>query len=124
MRFLKDFILNRHSGQQAFGIHRFTGIILALYLPIHVILHSIALIAGQEVYDRMARVIENPLGLLLEYLIVSAVIVHMLNGIRIMLIDFFPLARNHRKLFWGAAGISALFMGISLLIFLPRILSQ
>ena len=122
MRFLKDFILNRHPGQQAFGIHRLTGIILALYLPIHIILHSIALIAGQEVYDRMARVIENPLGLLLEYLIVSAVIVHMLNGIRIMLIDFFPLARNHRKLFWGAAGISAIFLGISLLVFLPRIL--
>lgn len=124
MRFLKDFILNRHTGQQAFGIHRVTGIALALYLPIHIILHSTALIFGQEAYDRMAQGIENRLGFIIEYLIVSAVIVHMLNGIRILLIDFFPMARNHRRLFWGAAGISAIFLGISLMVFLQRILSR
>lgn len=111
MKYLKDFILSRHPGQTAFGLHRISGIILTSYLLLHIMLHSTALIFGNDVYNNLAKTMDNPLAHLLELLIISTASFHLLNGLRLILIDIFILTRFQEKLFFVVKFATA-FIGI------------
>ncbi len=111
MGFLKDIGLNRHSGQYAFSLHRVTGVALTIYLLLHIILHSTAIIFGPDAYDKLLSTLENPFGRFLELLTVLAVTIHMSNGIRLILIDFFDMARGHRRLALAASVFTVIIMG-------------
>ena len=50
---------------------------------------------GPEAYNRVVRVYENPIVRLLELGLVAAVLYHSFNGIKILLIDFFPSLAKH-----------------------------
>ena len=50
---------------------------------------------GPEAYNRVVSVYENPVVRLLELGLVAAVLYHSFNGMKIMLLDFFPRARPH-----------------------------
>lgn len=110
MGFFKDIALNCHPGQYAFSLHRVTGVALTIYLLLHITLHSTALLFGPEVYDRLLSTLENPFGRLLELLTILAVVIHMSNGVRLLLFDFFDMARGHRRLAFGAASFTVVFM--------------
>ncbi|MFZ3064587.1 MAG: succinate dehydrogenase, cytochrome b556 subunit [Nitrospirota bacterium] len=114
MKYLKDFILNKHPGQTAFGLHRISGIALTLYLLLHIILHSAALIFGNDAYNNLAKTMDNPLAHLLELLIISTASFHLLNGLRLILIDIFILTRFQEKLFFVVKFATA-FIGIYVL---------
>ena len=45
---------------------------------------------GPEAYNKVIAAYENPFVRLLELGLVAAVMFHSINGIKIMLIDFFP----------------------------------
>jgi succinate dehydrogenase / fumarate reductase cytochrome b subunit len=78
-----------HEGQWSWLAHRVTGVAIILFLFAHVV--DTAVVGwGPEAYDRVVSVYENPLVRLLELGLVAAVISHALNGVKIMLIDFFP----------------------------------
>jgi succinate dehydrogenase / fumarate reductase, cytochrome b subunit len=87
-----------HEGQWSWLFHRVTGVAIILFLFAHVI--DTAVVGwGPEAYNRVVSVYENPLVRVLELGLVAAVIYHSLNGIKIMLIDFFPqLVRHIRTL--------------------------
>ena len=99
MNYLKDFIINRHTGQTAFGIHRISGIAITIYLLLHIMMHSTALIFGKDAYDRLAIAMDNPLAHLFELFIIITAALHLLNGIRLLLLDIFPLTRFQKELF-------------------------
>lgn len=121
MKYLKDFILNKHPGQTAFGLHRISGIALTLYLLLHIILHSAALIFGNAAYNNLAKTMDNPLAHILELLIISTASFHLLNGLRLILIDIFLLTRFQEKLFFVVKFATA-FIGIySLSIYFERL---
>lgn len=89
-------------GQYAFAMHRATGLGVLFFLLVHVI--DIMLIGlGKEVYNESVDFYANPFLLPMEILLVGAVLYHALNGIRIILIDFWRLGtRRERSLFWAA----------------------
>ena len=118
MGFIKDLGLNRHPGQYAFSMHRVTGVVLTIYLLLHITLHSTALLFGPDVYDRVISTLENPFARLLELLTILAVVIHMTNGVRLLLIDFFDMARGHKKLVFLAATFTVLFMGYAVWVIL------
>ena len=61
---------------------------------------------GPEAYNKVVAVYHNPFIRLLELGLVAAVIYHALNGIRIMLIDFWPKASDYnRQLIYGTTAI-------------------
>lgn len=111
MGFIKDVKLNRNPGQISFFLHRVTGVALALYLILHIIFHSTALFMGPGAYDRLLSVLENPFGRFLELITILAVVIHMSNGVRLLLIDFFDIARGHKKLVFLATLFTIIFMG-------------
>ena len=82
-------IYKGHEGQYSWLFHRVTGVAIILFLFAHVV--DTALVGwGPEAYNRVVSVYHNPFIRLLELGLVAAVIYHALNGLRIMVIDFFP----------------------------------
>jgi succinate dehydrogenase / fumarate reductase cytochrome b subunit len=78
---------------------------IILFLFAHVV--DTALVGwGPKAYNRVVSVYHNPIIRLLELGLVAAVIYHALNGVRIMIIDFWPRASDfNRKLIYGTVGL-------------------
>lgn len=118
---LKDSYINRHFGQWSFYINRLTGLIIAIYLPVHIVINSIALIFGGEAYTRALAAMDTPILKVLEVLLITAVGFHMFNGIRILLVDFFKMTRSQGVLTIFVFVLSiALFVG-ALVMYWPYI---
>src|SRR5436190_7452173 len=88
-------------GQWSWVAHRVTGVAIILFLFAHVV--DTALVGwGPQAYNRVVHVYQNPIVGLLELGLVAAVIYHALNGLRIMIIDFWPKTNDWtRQLSYG-----------------------
>src|SRR5437588_12662833 len=89
------------EGQWAWVAHRVTGVIIILFLFAHVV--DTAVVGwGPAAYNKVIAVYRNPVVGVLELILVACVIFHALNGVRIMLIDFWPKAAVwHKQLLYG-----------------------
>jgi succinate dehydrogenase cytochrome b subunit len=95
-------------GQYSWLLHRVTGVAVILFLFAHVV--DTAVVGwGPEAYDRVASVYHNPFVRLLELGLVAAVLYHAINGVKIMLIDFFPGLTSHIRVLGVATTL--LFVG-------------
>ena len=98
-------------GQWAWVFHRVSGVAVLLFLLIHIV--ETQLIFRPSWYDWTMRLFKHPLFRVGEVLLAAAVLYHALNGIRIILIDFYPgLTVHHRRLFYGV-------LAVFVLIFIP-----
>lgn len=105
-------------GQYAWILHRATGLGILFFLLVHII--DIMLIGiGRDIYDETVEFYGNPFLIPMEVALVGAVIYHTLNGLRILLIDFWPgLARLQKTLFYVAiAGTILLTIPSAIVIF-------
>jgi len=93
------------AGQWAWVAHRVTGVAVILFLFAHIV--DTAVIGwGPEAYDRVMQAYENPIVRLMELGLVGAVLFHAINGIRIMIVDFWPKAADKQKaLFWTTMAV-------------------
>lgn len=89
------------EGQWSWVAHRVTGVGIILFLFAHVV--DTAVVGwGPEAYNKVLSVYHNPIVRVLELALVAFVIFHALNGVRIMIIDFWPKASLYqRQLFYG-----------------------
>jgi succinate dehydrogenase / fumarate reductase cytochrome b subunit len=87
-------IYKGHEGQYSWLMHRITGVAIILFLFAHVV--DTAVVGwGPDAYNRVVTVYENPIVRLLELGLVAAVLYHSFNGVKIMLLDFFPRLVTH-----------------------------
>jgi succinate dehydrogenase / fumarate reductase cytochrome b subunit len=100
------------SGQWAFVGHRVSGMLVFFFLLLHIV--DVSLINADPVlYDEVHDLYGNILLRLFEVGLLFALLFHSLNGIRIVLVDFFPgTVRNERRLF-------AVVMALTLLVGVP-----
>jgi succinate dehydrogenase / fumarate reductase cytochrome b subunit len=100
------------SGQWAFVGHRVSGMLVFFFLLLHIV--DVSLINADPVlYDEVHDLYGNILLRLFEVGLLFALLFHSLNGIRIVLVDFFPgMVRNERRLF-------AVVMALTLLVGVP-----
>lgn len=93
------------EGQWSWLAHRVTGVAIILFLFAHVV--DTAMVGwGPGAYNRVVEVYHNPIVKLLELGLVAAVIYHALNGVRIMVIDFYPRANDwNRQLIYGTTAV-------------------
>jgi len=98
------------SGQWAFVLHRITGFGVFFFLLLHIV--DVSLAARPNLYNEVHQVYGNIVMRLFEVGLLFGLVYHALNGLRIVLIDFFPEAvRAQTRLFAGvvfltlAAGI-------------------
>ena len=76
--------------------HRITGVLTFFFLFAHV-LDTALVRVSPESYNKIIETYKNPLVNLLEVGLVGAVLFHSLNGIRIMLIDFWSKGTRHQR---------------------------
>jgi succinate dehydrogenase / fumarate reductase cytochrome b subunit len=113
------------SGMLAHAIQRVTGLLLLVYLFLHV-RTVYALSEGPAAFDRAVGEFRGPVFKLLEIALLGAVILHALNGVRITLIDLGAGLARQRRLFWiwtiGAGAV--IFLAGAIPMFLSSVLGR
>lgn len=88
----------RHIGSWWWIVHRLTGLALVIYLVLHLWeLHTLAYEAPDAFNHKMLIFQSLPFKFM-EWMLVGVVLVHALNGVRIMIVDFFGGARHNHVL--------------------------
>jgi succinate dehydrogenase / fumarate reductase, cytochrome b subunit len=84
------------SGQWSFMLHRITGFLVIVFLLLHVV--DVSLVnASPRVYNEVHQVYGNVFLRLFEVGLLFALLFHSLNGVRIVIYDFFPGAIRREK---------------------------
>jgi fumarate reductase subunit D len=100
-----------HPSWRAFWLHRVSGLLLALFLPLHFWALGQAL-AGPVALDGFLRFADAPLVKAAEWGLVTLLALHLTGGVRLLLIEF-GHASDLRKN-WIAGGIGvALAVGLA-----------
>jgi succinate dehydrogenase / fumarate reductase, cytochrome b subunit len=88
------------EGMWSWVLHRITGVAIFFFLLVH-ILDTALVRVSPEAYNAVVATYKNPIMGLGELALVAGIGFHALNGLRIILIDFWDVGtRNHRLMFW------------------------
>lgn len=88
----------KQIGSWAFILNRITALGLTLYLVMHLFMLS-KLAVGPEAYDSFIKLAKSPLIKFGESLVIIAVMIHGLNGIRIVLNSMGIWVNKQKQLF-------------------------
>ena len=83
------------SGQWAFVTHRITGFLVFFFLLLHIV--DVSLVSRPDLYDEVHELYGNVVLRLFEVGLLFGLVYHSLNGLRVVMIDFFPGAIRHEK---------------------------
>ncbi len=98
------------AGMWSWVAHRITGVLTFFFLFAHV-LDTALVRVSPEAYNEIIETYKNPIVNVMEVGLVGAVLYHALNGVRIMLVDFWAKgARYQRRMLWVILGIWLLLM--------------
>ncbi|WP_163553435.1 succinate dehydrogenase, cytochrome b556 subunit [Candidatus Frankia alpina] len=84
------------EGMWSWVAHRITGVLLFFFLFAHVLDTALVRVSPSS-YNEVIEVYKSPIVNLLEVGLVAAVLFHALNGIRIILIDFWESGPKYQK---------------------------
>ena len=96
-----------HALWLAAMVHRVSGIGLAIFLPLHFLALGLA-IDGEAKLESFLRWSEQPLVKLAEGLLVFLLAVHLLGGVRVLVIENLDWRDGQKQLATAAAAISAI----------------
>ncbi|WP_082965197.1 succinate dehydrogenase, cytochrome b556 subunit [Mycobacterium sp. ACS1612] len=92
-------------GMWSWVLHRITGATIFFFLLVHV-LDTALVRVSPEAYNEVINTYKTPIVGLMEIGLVAAVLYHALNGIRVILIDFWQHGPRYQKLMlWIVAGV-------------------
>lgn len=101
------------EGMAAWLLHRATGLLLAGYLVVHlVVLRS--LVAGPVAFEHWMRLLRGPAARAALSLVLAAVIWHGVSGLRLMWLGTAPETARHRTAFRLAAGLAGVIWLLSM----------
>ncbi|HEY8710690.1 MAG TPA: succinate dehydrogenase, cytochrome b556 subunit [Burkholderiaceae bacterium] len=107
MKRRNDFRARRHAAWWAFLMHRLSGLALAVFLPMHFWALGLAL-RGDAALEGFLRFSDRPLFKVAEWGLVVLLALHMMGGIRLLLIEFTQWSGLRKDWIAGAAGFAAL----------------
>jgi fumarate reductase subunit D len=88
-------------------VHRLSGLALACFLPLHFLALGLAL-DGADQLDRFLAWTTNPLVKLAETILVFLLTVHVLGGVRVLILENLPWREGHKQLATAAIAAAAL----------------
>lgn len=94
-----------HPSFWAFTVHRVSGVLLALFLPLHFWVLSLA-IRGEAALDGFLRWTEHPLAKLAETVLVVLLAAHLTGGLRLLALEFLTWRDWQKTLVAISAGAS------------------
>ena len=83
----------------AWAFHRISGVAIWVFILLHVFDIWLAG-ANPGLYDEVLAVYGSPPGRVGEMLLGAALLYHALNGLRIILIDFWPALTRYQRQLW------------------------
>jgi succinate dehydrogenase / fumarate reductase cytochrome b subunit len=104
------------EGMWSWVLHRITGVAIYFFLLVH-ILDTALVRVSPEAYNVVINTYKTPIMGLGELALVAAIGLHALNGLRIILIDFWSVGTRHQKLMFYI--VIALWV-VLLIGFVPR----
>ena len=97
-------------GMWSWLLHRITGATIFFFLFVHVLDTALVRVSPQA-YNEVLATYKTPIIGLMELGLVAALLYHALNGLRVILVDFWEQGpRYQRQMLWGVAGIWLLIM--------------
>ena len=107
-------------GMWSWVLHRITGVAIFFFLLVHV-LDTALVRLSPEAYNAVINTYKTPLIGIAELGLVAAVLYHSMNGVRIVLIDFWRKGVKYQNImFWIVVSIAFIVFAI----FTPRHLAN
>lgn len=103
-----------HPTYLAFVVHRVSGLLLALFLPLHFWVLGTA-ITGEARLEGFLRWADNPLVKAAETVLVVLLAAHLAGGLRVLALEFLGWRRRQKDLVALSAGVS-LMLGLLFLL--------
>ncbi|MBE3559672.1 MAG: succinate dehydrogenase, cytochrome b556 subunit [Ktedonobacteraceae bacterium] len=110
------------SGMWSWLFHRVTGLALLLFLLIHIV--DISLLSfGPPIYNAGIAFFDSIIARLLSLALIAAALYHALNGVRIILIDFWKKGVLYQKAMFAAVMIVTIlaFIPFAYIVLLPKL---
>ena len=108
------------TGFVSFVLRRFTGVMLVLYLFLHLWVIGSSM-SGAETFNQRMSFLQTPLFKLAEIALLAAVVYHAFDGIRLLLVNWFKIT-DQRKGMWYAVLVTATLLviagGVPILLFM------
>ena len=99
-------------GMWAWVLFRISGLVLVAYLFFHIWVISQDRIGGPVELNELFETFDKPFLLFLDFMLVSAVMYHALNGVRIVLMDFGVGIKQHKAVFWVCMVVAAAVLSL------------
>jgi fumarate reductase subunit D len=100
-----DFRARNHPAYWAFIVHRASGVLLSLFLPVHFMALGQAL-QGAARLDALLRWTEQPLVKIGETVLVTLLAAHLAGGLRLLALEFLAWRDWQKSLLAAAAGVT------------------
>ena len=110
------------EGMLSFYLHRVTGIGVFVFLLAHII-DTMFIGWGPDAYNAMVKLYTHPAARVGEVVLAAALIYHALNGVRVILIDFWSAGvKYQRQMFYVGAVVYLLtFLPTAYLMLAPLV---
>lgn len=102
------------EGMVSFYLHRVTGVGVLVFLAAHIVDSSL-IGWGPELYNEFVKIYAHPAVRIGEVILAAALLFHALNGIRIILIDFWPKGVRYEKAMFYIGGV------VYVVVFVPMV---
>ena len=99
------------EGMLAWAFHRISGVAIWAFILLHVLDIWLANV-NPKVYDELLTLYGSPIGRLMETALFAAVLYHALNGLRIIIMDFWPSVTRYHKQLWYANWVLFVVVGV------------
>ena len=103
------------EGMLAWAFHRISGVAIWAFILLHVLDIWLANV-NPPLYDELLGVYGSAPGRVMESLLGAAVLYHALNGLRIVIMDFWPSTTRWHKQLWYANWVAFAVIGLPILI--------
>ncbi|WP_327112928.1 succinate dehydrogenase, cytochrome b556 subunit [Nocardia sp. NBC_01730] len=84
-------------GMWSWALHRITGVAIFFFLFVHV-LDTALVRVSPDTYNEAIEIYKNPIVALMEMGLVVVVLFHALNGVRVILVDFWSKGPKYQRL--------------------------
>jgi succinate dehydrogenase / fumarate reductase cytochrome b subunit len=127
-----DVSLNITTNQLSYYLMRLTGLALVFYVFAHIYsLHGIVETArtgnphdGIDTWNKMVGAYDTPFGHVIEYLLLLAVVYHMFNGLRLVVIDWFELSQKQAKMLYATVLGMLAICALAAPVFFPELFGR
>ncbi len=99
------------EGMLAWAFHRISGVAIWAFILLHVLDIWLANV-NYKLYNDLLSLYGSPGGRVLETALGAAVLYHALNGVRIIVMDFWPAMTRYHKQLWYANWVLFTVVGL------------